>query len=200
MLLTCPNCETVFRVDTDRIAEDGQSVRCSVCSHVWQADRPMLMPESDPGEMQSALGAVLTPFVVLVLVLGMMIGGITQRATVTAYVPGLIMWFDKVGLTVRPQTDKLRIVDLKADYAGDTLRLRGRLMNQASVYAHAPALEVTVLSQDGGSLASRIIHPDDRVIRPAMTSEFFAQLVLGEGLEPTVSVTMRDDPVAVGTR
>ena len=160
----------------------------------------MLMPEADPGEMRSAVGAVLTPFIVLVLLLGIVVGAVTQRATVTAYVPGLLGLFENVGLTVRPQTDKLQIVDLKADYAGDTLRLRGRLMNQASVYAHAPALEVTVLSQDGGSLTSRIIHPDDRVIRPAMASEFFAQLVLGGGLEPTVTVTMRDDPVAMGTR
>ena len=160
----------------------------------------MLMPEAEPGEMRSAVGAVLTPFIILVLVLGLVIGGVTQRATITAYVPGLLVLFDKAGLTVRPQTDKLRIVDLKADYAGDTLRLRGRLMNEASVHAHAPALEVTVLSQDGTSLASQVIHPDDRVIHPSKASDFFAQLVLGEGLEPTVTVTMRDDPVAAAPR
>ena len=200
MLLTCPNCETVFRIDSDRIAKAGQAVRCSVCSHVWQAEPPMLMPEAEPGEMRSAVGAVLTPFIILVLVLGLVIGGVTQRATITAYVPGLLVLFDKAGLTVRPQTDKLRIVDLKADYAGDTLRLRGRLMNEASVHAHAPALEVTVLSQDGTSLTSQVIQPDDRVIHPSKASDFFAQLVLGEGLEPTVTVTMRDDPVAAAPR
>ena len=44
--------------------------------------------------------------------------------------------------------------------------------------------------------SSHVIQPDDSVIRPAMASEFFTQLVLGEGLEPTVTVTMRADPVA----
>ena len=95
MLLTCPNCETVFRIDSDRIAKAGQAVRCSVCSHVWQAEPPMLMPEAEPGEMRSAVGAVLTPFIILVLVLGLVIGGVTQRATITAYVPGLLVLFDK---------------------------------------------------------------------------------------------------------
>ena len=135
MLLTCPNCETVFRIDSERIGDSSQAVRCSVCAHVWQAEPPMLVPEADPGEMRSAVGAVLTPLIILVMVLGIAIGAVTQRATITAYVPGLIDVFDKAGLTVQPQTDKLQIVDLKADYAGDTLRLRGKLMNQSAVYA-----------------------------------------------------------------
>lgn len=70
MLLTCPNCETVFRVDSDRIGPEGPSVRCSVCAHVWQAEAPMLIPEAELGEMRSALGAVLTPFIILVLLQG----------------------------------------------------------------------------------------------------------------------------------
>ena len=196
MLLTCPNCETVFRIDSERFGDGSQAVRCSVCAHVWQAEPPMLVPEADPGEMRSAVGAVLTPLIILVMVLGIAIGAVTQRATITAYVPGLIGVFDKVGLTVQPQTDKLQFVDLKADYTGDTLRLRGKLMNQSAVYAHAPSLEVTILSASGDSLGSQVIQPDDSVIRPAMASEFFTQIVLGEGLEPTVTVTMRADPVA----
>ena len=72
----------------------------------------------------------------------------------------------------------------------------GKLMNRSAVYAHAPSLEVTILSASGDPLGSHVIQPDDSVIRPAMASEFFTQLVLGEGLEPTVTVTMRADPVA----
>ena len=46
MLLTCPNCETVFRIDSERIGDGSQAVRCSVCAHVWQAEPPMLVPEA----------------------------------------------------------------------------------------------------------------------------------------------------------
>ena len=195
MLLTCPNCETVFRVDSDRIGPEGQSVRCSVCAHVWQAEAPMLVPEADPGEMRSALGAVLTPFIILVLLLGIGIGVVQQRSTITAYAPEMITLYDRLGLAVRPQIDKLQIIDLDADYAGDTLRLRGKLMNQAAVYVHAPALEVTVLSAGGETLFTEIIQPDDAIIEPARATGFFAQLVMEEGREPTVTVTMRNDAV-----
>ena len=199
MLLTCPNCETVFRVDSDRIGSEGQSVRCSVCAHVWQAEGPMLMPEAEPGEMRSALGAVLTPFIILILLLGLGVGVVQQRSTITAYAPEMITLYDRLGLAVRPQIDKLQIIDLDADYAGDTLRLRGKLMNRAAVYVHAPALEVTVLSAGGEALFTEIIRPDDAIIKPALTTDFFAQLVMEEGREPTVTVTMRSDAVVSRT-
>jgi len=195
MLLNCPNCETVFRVESERIGAGGQPVRCSVCAHVWRAESPMLRPEAEPGEMRSAIGAVLIPFVIIVLCLGLGVGAVTQRSTITAYAPGLISAFDRLGLTVRPDIERLQIVDLEADYAGDTLRLRGRLMNRAAVYAHAPLLEITVLGAEGETLLSEVIRPDDDIIKPAATTDFFAQLVMEEGREPTVTVTMRGDAV-----
>jgi predicted Zn finger-like uncharacterized protein len=195
MLLTCPNCDTVFRVDGEKIGAAGQAVRCSVCAHVWQAAPPMLVEEAEPGEMASALRTVLGSFLVMLLLLGGIVGVVFERATITAYAPGLIAVFQQIGLSVRPDTEHLRIVDLKADYAGDTMRLSGQLQNNAAFFAHAPLLEVRVVSASGESLASRIIRADDAVIRPAMTSGFFTQLVFEASNEPTVTVTMRDDPV-----
>ena len=195
MLLTCPNCDTVFRVKGEKIGEAGQAVRCSVCAHVWQAQPPMLVEEAEPGEMASALRTVLGSFLVIAVLLGSMVGVVLERATITAYAPGLIGVFDRIGLSVRPDTAHLRIVDLKADYAGDTMRLSGRLRNDAAVFAHAPLLEVKVVSEAGEPLATRIIRADDAVIRPAMASGFFTQLVFEASKEPTVTVTMRDDPV-----
>jgi predicted Zn finger-like uncharacterized protein len=195
MLLTCPNCDTVFRVDGEKIGAAGQAVRCSVCAHVWQAAPPMLVEEAEPGEMASALRTVLGSFLVMLLLLGGIVGVVFERATITAYAPGLIGVFQQIGLSVRPDTEHLRIVDLKADYAGDTMRLSGQLQNNAAFFAHAPLLEVRVVSASGESLASRIIRADDAVIRPAMTSGFFTQLVFEASNEPTVTVTMRDDLV-----
>jgi len=170
-------------------------VRCSVCAHVWQAAPPMLVPESEPGEMASALRTVVGSFLVMVILLGGIIGVVVERATITAYAPGLIPVFEQIGLSVRPDTANLRIVDLRADYAGDTMRLSGRLQNDAAFFAHAPLLEVRVVSEGGEPLASRIIRADDAVIRPGTASGFFTQLVFEASDEPTVAVTMRDDPV-----
>jgi predicted Zn finger-like uncharacterized protein len=197
MLLTCPNCDTVFRVDGEKIGEAGQAVRCSVCAHVWRAARPMLVEEAEPGEMASALRTVLGSFLVMLLLLGGIVGVVFERATITAYAPGLIGVFEQIGLSVRPNTEHLRIVDLKADYAGDTMRLSGQLQNDAAFFAHAPLLEIRVVSETGEPLASRIIRADDAVIRPAMASGFFTQLVFEASNEPTVTVTMRNDPVVM---
>jgi hypothetical protein len=155
----------------------------------------MLVPEAEPGEMASALRTVVGSFLVMVVLLGGAVGFVAWRATITAYAPGLIPVFEQIGLSVRPDTASLRIVDLKADYAGDTMRLSGSLRNDAAFFAHAPLLEVRVVSESGEPLASRIIRPDDAVIRPAMASGFFTQLVFEASAEPTVTVTMRDDPV-----
>lgn len=197
MLLTCPNCDTVFRVDGDRIGDAGQAVRCSVCAHVWQAEAPMLAPEAEPGEMASALRTVAGSFLVILVVLAGMVGLVVERATITAYAPSLVGLFESVGLSVHPDTDRLRIVDLEADYAGDTMRLRGKLRNDAAFFAHAPLLEVTVTSEGGTALANQIIRTDDVIIRPSATSSFFTQIVFEASREPTVTVTMRDDPVGV---
>ena len=155
----------------------------------------MLVSEAEPGEMAGALRTVIGSFLVMIVLLGSAVGLVVERATITAYAPGLLGVFDRIGLSVRPDTANLRIVDLKADYAGDTMRLSGSLQNDTAFFAHAPLLEVRVVSEAGEPLASRIICPDDAVIRPAMASGFFTQLVFEASVEPTVTVTMRDDPV-----
>ena len=40
MILTCPNCDTKFRVKDDAIGPNGRKVKCRNCAHVWHA-----MPE-----------------------------------------------------------------------------------------------------------------------------------------------------------
>ena len=196
MLLTCPNCETVFRVDSASIGEEGRTVRCSVCSHVWQANSPMLMPESETGEVKAAVNSVLMPFMAMALLVGALAGSIAYRSTITAYAPALIKMFDGIGLTIRPDINGLQISDLNADYAGDTLRLRGQLVNRGAFSAHAPSLEVTVISESGEPLASRAIRPDDAVIGANAATDFFIQLVIEASKEPTVTVVMLDEPVA----
>lgn len=35
MILTCPNCQTKFQLESERLGDLGSKVRCSVCSHEW---------------------------------------------------------------------------------------------------------------------------------------------------------------------
>ena len=56
-------------------------------------------------------------------------------------------------------------------------------------------LEVTVSSAEGGAFLRQVISPDEAVIRPASTAPFFAQLVIDDVAEPTVTIVMLKDRV-----
>ncbi len=48
MIVTCPNCETRFEVDPEKLGEEGRKVRCGECSSVWLQPRE---EESDDDEL-----------------------------------------------------------------------------------------------------------------------------------------------------
>ncbi|MDW3206493.1 MAG: DUF3426 domain-containing protein [Alphaproteobacteria bacterium] len=45
MILSCPNCETRFRVKDDAIGPNGRKVKCRNCAHTWKA-----MPDGSVGD------------------------------------------------------------------------------------------------------------------------------------------------------
>ncbi len=62
MILTCPSCQSRFRVPDGSLGTEGRRVRCGDCRHVWHAmpepaDSPS--PEAAPGE--EAMGRMATP-------------------------------------------------------------------------------------------------------------------------------------------
>ena len=44
MLLACPNCNTVFRIEKTAIGK-GRKVNCGVCKHVWFVNQDNLIEE-----------------------------------------------------------------------------------------------------------------------------------------------------------
>ena len=191
MLLTCPNCETIFRLDSQVLNADGQTVRCSVCSHVWFA----LPPKGDAGPKKpqrakkggglKGLSAILS----MLLILSALAGGLVyQRVIVTAYLPGLISVFGLLSITIRSNTDDLAVVDLKATHAGDTLRLSGSLRNNSVFDAHASDLLVTVTADSGTIVNEQTITPDDQIIKAGGLTPFFVQLNVEKSDEAAVTV------------
>ena len=35
MIITCPNCNKQFKIDTSLIPDDGRDLQCGSCDHVW---------------------------------------------------------------------------------------------------------------------------------------------------------------------
>ena len=59
MIITCPECLTKFRLDDERIPEEGARARCSRCQHVFPVQKPASPEESfySQGETLTELGA-----------------------------------------------------------------------------------------------------------------------------------------------
>lgn len=36
MIISCPACESRFKIDPDRVPAEGRQVRCGKCAHVWR--------------------------------------------------------------------------------------------------------------------------------------------------------------------
>ena len=208
MFLTCPHCTTIFRVDADLISQDGQSVRCSICQHIWivspvspYASQPVAQ-SADGGVTRSHLPPVTVlsvacallkhlwkPCLAAVLAASLASGVIMNRGMVTAYLPFLIKGFDRVGLSIRPALAQLQVAGLNASYVGDTMRLSGGLRNIGMWRTHAADLQVTVRGADGTVMQETVIRPDDDVIDSQSESGFFVQLVVEIGHEAQVTVT-----------
>lgn len=195
MLLTCPNCETIFRVASHNLKASGQSVRCSVCTHVWTAQpgKDTITPE--PNDMQEAVKALRLPVLALVVFMGIAATIAFNRGVITAYMPGLIGAFDVVGLTVRPDLKTLKVTDLSANYAGDTLRLSGALTNISSLRTHAADLRVTVTAKDGVIMNEVILSPEHRLIDAQGSTRFFVQLDVEESSEANIVVVPLDNRI-----
>ncbi|MDC3286543.1 zinc-ribbon domain-containing protein [Alphaproteobacteria bacterium] len=175
MLLTCQKCETIFRIEETVFTEEQQRVRCSVCSHVWEPSRykPII---SDNGLITETASRLRTPTLILIVMMLFTSGLYMFRGTVTAQVPELIVPFEFFGLDVRPDISSLSVQNLKADYHGNLLRIRGSIINTASFRAHASPLQVTVIGENKTMLATQRILPDERFIDAGGMTEFFLQV------------------------
>ena len=208
MLLTFSLCTTIFRVDADLIPQDGQTVRCSICHHIWVASQ--VPPPADQSVALSDAGAVAAsplpavtplsaardrlknlwkPFLVALLAAGLAGGVIVSRGTITAYLPVLINGFDAIGLPIRPAVAQLQVAGLQASYVGDTMRLSGGLRNRGMWRTHAADLQVTVRGADGTIMQETVIRPDHAMIDAQSESGFFVQLAVEAGREAHVTVT-----------
>jgi predicted Zn finger-like uncharacterized protein len=191
MLLTCEKCETIFRIEETMLTDEQQRVRCSVCAHVWEPPRnkPIV---SDNELITETASRLRVPTILLLTIMLVSTGLYMFRGLVTAQVPELIAPFEFLGVDVGPDISSLSVQNLKADYQGNLLRIRGSVINTASFRAHAAPLQVTVIGGDKTILATQRILPDDRFIDAAGTTEFFLQVEV----ENAAAADVRVVPVA----
>lgn len=192
MLLTCENCQTIFRVDAKAIAPQGQRVRCSVCKHVWRAEPGKPVEKPQTGLLKETARGLRYP-ALIIAVLMLVSGGLYSfRGPLTAHFPTLISSFDLAGLTIMPDPSVLEVRDLKAQYTEPLLRVRGALFNISDFRAHASMLQLRVLDADGTELYQQKVTPDGYFIETGLSVPFFAQFEVDGAKQAQVIV----EPVA----
>jgi predicted Zn finger-like uncharacterized protein len=192
MLLTCPHCATIFRVDGKQISMQGQSVRCSMCHHIWTAT-PISTSGSTPATdlllAQNRRKSLWKACFTALLAAALLTSVIIHRGSITSYAPFLINGFNAIDLTIRPDLSQLQVVGLNATYTGDTMRLSGGLRNIGMWRNHAADLRVTVRGADGAVLHEITLSPDHDIINAKAESGFFVQLAFDANTEMQVTVT-----------
>tara|TARA_B100000900_G_scaffold405733_1_gene415750 strand:- start:85 stop:687 length:603 start_codon:yes stop_codon:yes gene_type:complete len=176
MLLTCENCKTIFRVDEKVIAPQGQQVRCSVCKHVWMAEQKSSGTKPNSGLLLETVARLRYPALLIAALMLVSVGLFSFRGPLTAQFPGLISSFNLAGLTIVPDPSVLEVRDLKADYYGKLLRVRGVVFNTGDFRAHASMLSLRVMDEDGAELHQQIFKPDNYFIDRGQAIPFFVQL------------------------
>lgn len=178
MLLTCPHCETIFRVDTTDIKTGGRKVRCSVCGHVWQAKRggvEVITEEADLiQQFKSWRGTMLVIFLLILLTAFMTI----NRNVISANLPQTIPFYQAVGFSLSPSPEKIEVGRLSANRKRDTVRITGEVTNLSRWAVHAPLLQVTVLDNFGLVLAEKNIALDREIINGEMSLSFTTQVMI----------------------
>ena len=194
MLLTCPQCETIFCVDRLRLHPAGQPVHCMICDH--QAARLVTSGDrQDMPNIASYLHKFRLPVIAVLICAGLMTSLIKGRGILTAYFPGLIAGFHRIGLPILPPIDTLLVVNLDGSYVGEVLRLRGALRNVGSWSGHAAPLRARVTRPGGMILNETLIRLDDRIIAANQQSPFFVQLDIDSSAKAEVSLTAISRPI-----
>jgi predicted Zn finger-like uncharacterized protein len=199
MFLTCPHCATIFRVDGKLISMKGQSVRCSVCHHIWTATPISTLksipvstsgstPATDLSMARDRLKSLWKACLTALLAAALLSSVIIHRGSIAAYAPFLINGFNALGLTIRPDLSQLQVVGLNASYTGDTMRLSGGLRNIGMWRNHAADLRVTVRGADGVVLSEITLSPDHDIINANAESGFFVQFSFDANTEMQVTV------------
>ena len=187
MLLTCENCETIFRIESAQLKAPNQKVRCSVCKYVWAPDVDDNAP-TDPQFVKDSFLVLRMPMLICAIVIFVVSVMSFNRGVISAYVPSTIGLFDMTGLEIRPEIDQLEVRDLKANVSGDTLRISGLLANKSQFRAHAAPLQVTVSDKDGVVILTKRLLPNDAFITGNGTTDFFAQMTIDETAQAEVRV------------
>ena len=92
------------------------------CNHIWTARLVTSGDRYNIPTFASYLHKFRLLVIAILICVGLMTSLIKDRRILTAYFPGLIAGFHRIGLPILPPIDTLLVVNLDGSYAGEMLR------------------------------------------------------------------------------
>ena len=201
MIISCPSCKTRYLVDPTALGgEEGRSVRCAKCSHIWSEKPPADMPKRVdilPPETESRLlppGSNLPVVVereskgisagwlgVLLLFVIVVLGGILARdQIVTVWSPASKL-YSFLGLSITENTLLgLQISEVKYEKlledGIEILIVKGKISNLSDVYRVIPGIKIVLEDDVGIRLREWIFAVDIRGLEPDSSTQFVTSL------------------------
>ncbi len=196
MIITCPNCQTRFKIDPKALAPRGKMVRCSQCGHRWFAEppaeelEPPPLPDATsaaPGAEGATAGAARRPGLValagwslLVLVVLLLAGALLGRNEIVAAWPQTAGLYRQLGLPVAVSLGlELRGLDSERfeENGVPMIRITGEIANTTRRERILPPLRVALLDAEGRELDFGLFDPPKRRLAPGAATRFEARLV-----------------------
>jgi predicted Zn finger-like uncharacterized protein len=151
----------------------------------------------DHQEKRRRLPRPLTMAIASIAMLAIIIGGaVIWRNIVSAIFPSTIAIFETLGLPVIPDTSVIRFEAIRGERNGDTVRIRGEVVNNGIWPTHAPPIFISVQDMIGTVLAVKEVELDELVIPAGGRLPLNVQLTLDEPLRSDVDTEIVAIPVA----
>ena len=204
MLLTCPHCDTIFRVSAVDMPVDmgsgGRKVRCSVCGHVWRsrgvsgvvADSVEDVVE-DSGRGGGSFGWFFVIVLSFLLLLVLLIGGRHFLVANGGIPQG---FYASLGVEVVPSVEHLSVSGLRAEREHDVISISGEVRNGSDWAVLSPFLRIRVSDVGGAILDERFITLASETIGGGAAVAFSAEIILGEALAASAETEIVVVPVA----
>ena len=102
----------------------------------------------------------------------------------------IMPWVDKamtvIGATISVSMDYIKVSDLEATRMGDTIKVKGMVINNYPLSADAPMIQFVVKDDQGVVLSERAVKIDQPALRPGEPIMISTQLVLSDRLDDQV--------------
>lgn len=196
MIITCPSCQTQYRIQPAALGAAGRTVRCAGCGHRWFVEPPgepvpppplPAAPVEPRATTTTARGAEGPParkgspvawllLTLLVLLLAALVAG---RNEIVAQFPAALPYYEQLGLPVNPPL-ALEFRDLVSEERDEggrkVLVVRGIIQNVSGQERQLPPIRVALLDERGKEIDFDLFDPPRPTLGPGGSAPFDVQL------------------------